>query len=516
MEACKTTYAYEFQANALEKEASEVLSMIRSVKNSFAPINRIPPEVFSLIPDYCDDGEDDDADQDLITLTHVCHGWRDTFISRSSLWTQLDFMNTDKTRTYIQRSKSCSLEVYLGKDEEDTYLDDALLMVTPHIHRIKSITIYANALPDAIQYFYCQIPLLEELEIHLACGLTPVLDDTLFNRDLSSLRHLHLSGVITHLPWKNLANLTSFNLRFCRPGHDFVTRLLDFFENAPLLREIMLEYTIPGSSDAPPGRIVPLPHLYILAITAVQPHSILLNHLSIPSGASLILGLSFSGEQSPLRDYLPETTANLRNLSRITAINLHFGPTEKFVRMKGPNEGLCVLAGWEDETISPYTVDRRILHSLHKPILLTTQSLVVSRYQHPRPGRVGGCPMFQVLSSMNNLRTLILIDCHNLPFILTLNPEKNPSELVVCPNLEELVIYVKSRDQFYIKYLISMAEKRASRDVKLSSITIVGLGELVPGKEVFKLREHIKHVHYRVDDEPPRWDYLPDESSDEE
>ena len=43
----------------------------------------------------------------------------------------------------------------------------------------------------------------------------------------------------------------------------------------------------------------------------------------------------------------------------------------------------------------------------------------------------------------------------------------------------------------------------------------VGLDELVPGKEVFKLREHVARVEYRVDDVPPHWDVLPCESSDE-
>jgi len=116
---------------------------------------------------------------------------------------------------------------------------------------------------------------------------------------------------------------------------------------------------------------------------------------------------------------------------------------------------------------------------------------------------------------MDNLRILILTKCHNLPFILSLNPEKNTSGLVLCPNLEELVLYIKLRDQFHIGELVSMAKKRASRGAKLSSITIVGLGELAPGKEVFKLREHVTHVEYRVDDAPPDWDDLSDESNDE-
>ena len=94
-----TAYTPHFQVDVLENDASEVLSLIRSIKNSFASINRIPPEVLSLVPGcYVKDR----AGQDLIKLTHVCSGWRNTFISCPPLWTQLDFKNVDKTRTYIQ------------------------------------------------------------------------------------------------------------------------------------------------------------------------------------------------------------------------------------------------------------------------------------------------------------------------------------------------------------------------------------------------------------------------------
>ena len=39
-------------------------------------------------------------------------------------------------------------------------------------------------------------------------------------------------------------------------------------------------------------------------------------------------------------------------------------------------------------------------------------------------------------------------------------------------------------------------------------ITIVSPGELVPGKEVFKLREHVTCVDHRVGDAPPKLDHL--------
>ena len=422
-------------------------------------------------------------------------------------------MNVDKTRTYIQRSKSSPLKLYLERDEDSTYLDDAFSLVTPHIHRIKSLTIYADALPDALRYFNHCAPLLEELGIDLTSPRAPVLDSALFRGDLSSLRRLELSGVITHLPWKNLANLTTLILKSCHPGHDFVTRLLDFFENAPLLRKIVLEDSIPKSSNAPSGRIVLLPHLAILDITAKPAHSVLLNHLRIPTGAILILEFSFSGERSPLQDYLPETFVNLRNLSHVTMVNLNFAAAKKFVQLGGPSGWLRILAQWKDEAVSQYTMDRRILCSLDPPTLSTAQRLAVSMYQHPRPVKVEKCPVYRTLSSMNYLRTLVLTKCDNLPFILALTPKENPSELLLCPNLEELTLYIKSRIQFHLKPLISMAKERAARNAKLSSVTIVGLGELAPGKEVFKLREHVTRVGYSIDDTPPNWDDLTNESS---
>ena len=42
-----------FQADTLERDALEVLSLTRFLKNSLAPVNRIPPDVLSLIPYYC-------------------------------------------------------------------------------------------------------------------------------------------------------------------------------------------------------------------------------------------------------------------------------------------------------------------------------------------------------------------------------------------------------------------------------------------------------------------------------
>ena len=504
-----------FQVDAPERDASEVLSLDLSAKNSFAPINRIPTEVLSLIPDHLDEDKGD-ADRDLITLTHVSRGWRSTFVSRSSLWTWLDCMDVEKTCTYIQRSGFFPLEIFLEKDKDGGYLDDAFGLVIPHIHRIKSLTIHTDVLPAAIRYFSCRVPRLEKLDIRLTCTPAPIFDDTLFGPDLSSLRELSLSGVVARLPWKNLANITSFDLKARRPGRNIVSRLLDFFENAPLLHTIKLRDTIPKSSGAPSGRVVSLPRLSLLSIHANPVHSLLLDHLCIPTGALVNLRFEFGSDKSPFRDYLPETIGNLRNLSHITTINLRFGEVGKFVRMEGPSGGLRIRGHWRSRIIPAYDMDHRILLSFDPSVLLTTKRLAVWGYEHTRPPEVENCPIPQTLFSMNNLRTLVLAECCNFPFILALSPKKNASKLVLCPGLEELVLYVEERYPLYIKSLTFMAKARASRDAKLSLITIVSPDELAPGKEGFELREYVERVEYRVDNPPPSWDTIPDDDNKSE
>lgn len=41
------------QEDAFERDAFEVLRLVRFMKNLFTTINRVPAEVFSLSPDYC-------------------------------------------------------------------------------------------------------------------------------------------------------------------------------------------------------------------------------------------------------------------------------------------------------------------------------------------------------------------------------------------------------------------------------------------------------------------------------
>ena len=482
--------------------------MARSIKNTFAPINRVPPDIFSLIPYYCK------TDRELITLTHVCRDWREILLSRASLWTFLDCTDLDKTNAYIRRSNDAPLEICLEAHEDAHYSNDALLLTLPHIGRLEALTLVGFSgnldILKLTEHFGSRAPILGKLDICIFDD-TPV-EITVFDGDLSPLRKLRLEGVLTNLPWRNLTNLTTFD--FCRVSGDDIStiQLLDFFEHAPLLREIKLTNSLPNSSNAA-ERVVSLPHLRSLRIHAQPAHSILLNHLNIPIGASMALEFKFGGEKSPIPDYLPRSLDNLGNIHPITSISLSFkvGVT---MLLKGPNGYLHMLGFRSDTLLAAPAFGQRALQSLNEFPISTTKTLTIGQYNYstnPRAGESGAC---QTLLLMNNLRSLTLDDFINHPFIFALNPSRNTSNTVVCPKLEKLVLWIRGRwDDSCIDELVEMAEERASMCAKLSTILIVCPRELVTEEKerVSRFTRHVSQVEYRSDYKSPGWDTIPRE-----
>ena len=449
----------------------------------------------------------------MITSTHVCRRWRDTFISRASLWTKLRFKDVDKTRTYIQRSQSSPLNMHLGRSLK--VVDDAFPLSIPQIPRLKSlIIIAANTLPGIIRHFRCHTPLLEKLDIEICLSNETALDGALFNRDFSSLRELRLWGLTTGFPWKNIANLRVADLN--TPYHKYrTTQILDFLESAPLLHALSLSYSMSHSSDAPPGRIVPLRHLKTFAITANSPPSTLLPHLHIPIGTAMNSTFHFNDE-SPFQDYLPERSQIFDNLSCITTINLCFHQLWKSMRLSGPSGSLRVIV-LRNYCSKFDTTDHETLRSLGHLTFSAVQRLVISGYDPLVPDEVGEASIFRALSFANNLRTLILMGCYEPFFIRPLDPENNPSHSVLCLNMEELVLYINPKDES-LTDLIRMTKNRASRGAKLPSLKIISLHGRIPEEAVSWIEEageHVAHLEHGFSNDDPAWDQIPGESDGE-
>jgi hypothetical protein len=449
-----------------------------------APINRVPPEVLTLIPDFWATARND---RDLITLTHVCRAWREAFISRSSLWTDFDCVDADKTHVYLERSKSSPINLWLDRDN-GLSPHDPFLQIAPHVlDRLKCLSI--NTTPDHLQgvanHFSPSVPPLEELIIsgNPDCSeLNPVLPTTLFNGDLSSLCTLYLESVRTDLPWRNMVNLKSFSLRYTLPGHVPIRGLLDFFENAPHLHKVSLFFATP-TSRAQNGRLVSLACLKEISVIGDEPPSLLLDHLIIPVGAKLTTRAFSHG---PITEsLLPRSLDNLKNLPNFTDILLYVDEFHRCVQFSGPNGQVCMVP-----RTSRVNLTCLMLESLARFDTSKTERVEVYCGNSPSSDS-----LYQALLPMKDLHTLTFSRCASLDiFIHALDPGTSSSGVVVCPRLEEVVLELRcDGETLNIKNVAEMAAARASKGAKLKSVRIFGHDESMQ-IDASKLRKHTLRV----------------------
>ena len=403
------------------------------------------------------------------------------FISRPSLWTNLDCKDEDQAHVYLKRSKSLPVNLSL-------YTDDRLppyhpfFNIIPHaIGRLGSLFIGAKPeyLQDITNHLSRPAPLLKKLSIRGGYDhephRNPVLTRALFNGDLSSLRELGLDSVRTELPWRNMANLTSFTLCHTSPGGATVRQFLEFFESAHRLREVVL-YSAAPTSGAQNGWLVSLACLKRFDITGGGSASSLLDHVLIPVGTRMTINVDLPNP--PTKDHPLKFLNNLRNLPNFTAIELWGGSAlHSYMYFSGPNGQIRMY---------PNGGTCQMLESLNHFDTSKTESL-----------RITGTHLFndhlhRALLPMKRLRALTLYRFESSHiFIHALHPSMSPSEVVVCPKLEELHLELR-QENLDLKDVIGMATARASRGAKLKSVTILR-GNYVRA-DVLELKKHVFHV----------------------
>ena len=426
----------------------------------------------------------------LIAITHVCRTWRQTFTSRSSLWISLDCKHANKTRVYLERSKSSLIDVSLKRDG-DLSPSDPFFQIVPHaIGRLKSLSIKGTRenLQDITSHLSLPAPLLEDLSIDggdFPQRYNPVLTTELFNGDLSPLYKLSLRHVRTELPWRNMVNLTSFRLAHTSPGEVSATHLLDFFESAPSLRQVELRASAP-TSGAQHGRLVSLDCLERMYVLEGGPSPFLLDHLLIPAGAWLMTQVDLFGPFPRCLD---------KNLSNSTKICLTIHEWYPRVRFSGPNGRIDMVLG----TVQLSTTDL-MLKSLAQFDTSKVKRLEIN----------DACPSsrdlpYQTLLPMTALRTLTLHHCQSPHlFINALHPSMS-SNVVACPKLEELILVLRTHETLEIKDVMEMAAARASRGAKFRSVRIVGSNEVIQ-IDSLELKKHVLHVECGPDVGIPYYD----------
>ena len=388
---------------------------------------------------------------------------------------------------YLERSRSLPIDLRLER-AVDLSPHDPFLQVVPHaIARLKSIDIQGT--PENLQDITAQLshpaPLLESLAVEIDWESSPhdgpAIPATLFDGDLSSLRELRLKCIRTELPWRNMANLTSFTLGYTLLGNFPMKHLLDFFESAPHLRKIQLSSATP-TSGAQSGRLVSLACLKRMDILGGGPPALLFDHLLIPVGAKLTTRMETSLfpptlESSIVDGHLPRSLNNLKNLSIFTKIHLWAWEFDPRIRFSGPTGQVTMIPPAPRDTT---TTAWRVLRSLERFDISMVEQLTITGCDLKTQD---GCAIYSVFFRAKNLRTLTLSRCKNLPTGIHFLRE-------FCPKLEELTLDPRvAGEKFDIQTVIGFAATRPN----LKSVRIVSGDESVQ-TSALKLWEYVSHV----------------------
>ncbi|KAF9480814.1 hypothetical protein BDN70DRAFT_585399 [Pholiota conissans] len=229
-----TAEAHSLIDKALKRRGAPILAL-KSQRNAFAPISRLPPEILCKIFSNVKEKEPSSPEESF-KLTHVCRHWRNVGIESSSLWTELMWQNPEVTELMFRRCKGAPLVM---KTPEFPYDElsvrprffEALKKYFDHVHRVKELTLYLavpqwaelrNLFPKSAAHLehlrislqargsvdfvsgnlLCETPQLRHLE--LSCFNV---DWTTHSHLLRSLTYLSLENIaFTGLTWRSFAN----------------------------------------------------------------------------------------------------------------------------------------------------------------------------------------------------------------------------------------------------------------------------------------------------------------------
>ena len=461
--------------SALEKK---LLPKLRSLEAILQPINRLPKDIFTLIPRFFT-REDWDCDPfpmnpPLITMTHVCRSWRTVLLSTPGLWTQIDFSVSEskQAKCFMGRCEGEFLDVYqaiTSADDEEPFLSTTL----HNMHRLRRLEISSlhQDLERVLTRFTRSAPELKHLEIGNDSGTTfrdMKFHDTIFEGQLPKLHTLSLHSLHTDLRGFTFPSLKRFN--FSTGTETSVRDLTSFFELCPLLEFIQIRlYYMPHLPMPPPKNRIRLPELKELRLDQTASTCGLLDHLILPKCAEMMLQGQFTGEKidnygHPAAQIHPSSIDHIpatRGITKAVAM-----PNSCI--LSGPGGNLrfrCLLENRASFNAKFFTSFSPISTSEIRELWVGAHAEFGSDIWGQTAARVRGA--FGVLPKVEDLT---IVNCETGPFFTALGGTTNGP--ILLPELRGLTIYARCGD-LDVSGLIRCAEARLERSRSLGEVTII-------------------------------------------
>jgi len=295
---------------------------------------------------------------------------------------------------------------------------------------------------------------------------------TTFEGRLPNLLSLSLVGLHTDLRAFNFPSLTRF--AFTTGTKTSVRDLTSFFERCPLLELIIirLSYVSP-SPIAPPRKRVRLAALKKLRLDETASISGLLDHLTLPKCAEMVLNGLFTGEKtdsygSPAARIHPSSIDHLpvtRGITKAVAM-------PNSCVFSGPNGCLMFRCfhGTRDNFDGTFFAS-------YSPISVSgIRELLVGasvEYHNRNPRRPWGQTVARVRSAfevLTRVEYLTTASCESVPFFTALGATTDGA--ILLPGLRRLTIYAGCGD-LDVSALVRCAEARLEHSRSLGEVAIV-------------------------------------------
>ena len=312
----------EVLQQTIDSEIKSLEESVRALKlrrNQLSPISSLPPEVFLAIFSllWPGGGRRPDSDNDHLTrlsISHVCHQWREIALDIPLLWSHVDFFAQAAAGTaeILARAKSAPLyfEASAGHRWDDvrfsTFQNELRTRAAHICHlRISAKPLY---LQRAAKELVSPAPTLEYLELTSHSSgrsrrriwvPSARIPDTLFNGCTPRLSHLELRCDIS---WKSPLLKGLKHLEIITPfGHarPLLTVWLDALGEMTQLKTLILREASPIARylpfDVERERVITLPSLNRFDISgSLVDCTLALAYLDLPALTTLCLSAIFS------------------------------------------------------------------------------------------------------------------------------------------------------------------------------------------------------------------------------
>ena len=463
--------------------------MVRAIRNTHAPANRLPPEILSRILEHRDD------EQDLVAATHVCQYWRSVLIFDSSLWTYFgSLLSLDRTLVYLERSKSAPIDInVIARTPQDF---DALGYLASNIARTRSLSILTdNNVRPTLLHFCKPAPSLQHLGFDAVEG-TLSIPENFLARQAPSLRSLTL--ISTRLEFNRffpLPNLTVFDIYLAEGEEPFrMGALLQFFSDSPLLQKIRINAHVEMVQDISLDQITSLDSLVEIDYTSNQANSIL-PFLRMPHLKNLLVSSSVGpGQVQGPDDILPHDGRAL--LAQTTRMSHHSESDACLVR--------ATFSGNEVEASFSvyYTTDEDAIGGFANWFSNQT-AIPLGQIEELEIGDSPGVAGFHMDAfALENLK-ILRVGVWNGEFVEEILRPFHPAPQmgVPCQSLRE-VEYTNcwSNDGPFPASVISLAKERKQAGYQLRVFRLVVTPESYRNDLAEELREHVLEVQARACD----------------